>query len=112
MFEIDIKLGHMNNMRKIREQNRCLQSELAEYLNVHQSTVSGWERGRAPIDSNMLPKISNYFNVSIDHLLGIEAENIKPIIKKRLPLLGETAAGDGTRKLTTGKSFRKIERIS
>ena len=48
------------------------QSELANELNVSRGAVGMWESGERLPNYEMLKKISNYFNVSIDYLLDNE----------------------------------------
>jgi len=75
-----------NNLKKLRENKNLLQKELAEILNVTSQTVSGWEIGRTQPEYQMLLKIANFFEVSVDYLLGNDSENLKEIdtLKKLL----------------------------
>jgi repressor LexA len=91
---ICLQYCHMNNLRGIRESKNVQQQELADFLHVSQSTVSGWERGRSPIDSSLLPKIANYFGVTVDQILGVYPPNVLPITTRKLSILGEIAAGE------------------
>jgi len=45
------------------------QEQFGDALNVTQSTISSWEKGRTDIDLASLIKMSDTFNVSIDRLL-------------------------------------------
>lgn len=54
----------------LRENKNILQKDLANILNVEQATVSQWENGKRIPDSETLIKIANYFNVSVDFLIG------------------------------------------
>lgn len=56
----------------LRENKNLLQKDIAEFFKVEQATVSNWENGKRIPDSDMLIKIANYFNVSVDYLLGNE----------------------------------------
>lgn len=60
----------MFRLREIRKSRKVTQQELAEYLNVTQATLSGWETEKFEIDNTNLKKCANYFDVSIDYLLG------------------------------------------
>jgi len=46
------------------------QAELAADLKISQSTLSYWERGDFEPDNKSLIKLADYFNVTIDYLLG------------------------------------------
>ncbi len=58
------------NMRCLRKQRGLTQEELAEQLNVSFQTVSKWETGVSMPDIGMLPVLADYFEISIDELLG------------------------------------------
>ena len=54
------------------------QVELAERLNVSQSTITSWENGNRRPDLDLLPVIAQIFGVSVDELLGREEEKKEP----------------------------------
>ncbi len=84
----------MNNLKAIRIEHGWSQKQLADALNVSQSSISEMESGRTQIDNDKLRKISGLFNVSIDEILGNKILNILPITTKSIPMLGEIAAGE------------------
>jgi DNA-binding transcriptional regulator LsrR (DeoR family)/DNA-binding XRE family transcriptional regulator len=49
---------------------RIPQREVAAELNISHGAYGSWESGRTSPDIEMLPKIADYFEVSIDSLLG------------------------------------------
>lgn len=57
------------NLRGIREDRDIKQKEIAAYLNVSQNTYSQYETGVISLTAEILIKIANYYNVSIDYLL-------------------------------------------
>lgn len=59
-------------IRDLRENNNWQQKDLASELNVLEATVSMWETGKRIPYSDMLVKIANLFDVSVDYLLGNE----------------------------------------
>ncbi len=61
-----------NRLKELREKKNMYQKELAAELGVTMQTISGWEINRTTPDYEMLIKIANFFQVSIDYLLGNE----------------------------------------
>ena len=59
-----------NILKELRIENNLSQRKLGEILGVVNQTVSFWENGSREPDLDMLCKISEYFQVSIDFLLG------------------------------------------
>lgn len=62
------------NIRNLREDNDKIQTELAEYLNVKQTTYSKYELGKINIPVEVLIKLADYYDVSIDYLVGKSKE--------------------------------------
>jgi transcriptional regulator with XRE-family HTH domain len=60
----------MENLRKIRVSKGMKQSEVARAVQIDQGTYSRYERGERHPDSVTLSKLSKFFNVSIDYLIG------------------------------------------
>jgi len=69
-----------SRLKQLREERKVSQTELAKALGVAQSTVGMWESGKNKPEYAFLNKIANYFNVSMDYLLGREDTD-----KKREP---------------------------
>ena len=58
------------NIRDLREDNDKTQKELAEYLNIKQTTYSKYELGKINIPIEMLIKLADFYDVSLDYLTG------------------------------------------
>lgn len=56
-------------LQKLRKQSGITQEQLADKLGVTAQAVSKWENGSYP-DGDLLPKIADIFDVSIDNLYG------------------------------------------
>ena len=72
-----------NNLKQIRNSKDLLQTKVAMDLNITQETVSSYETGRVFPSSDMLIKLADYYNTSIDYLLcrtkyDIPINDIKP----------------------------------
>ena len=61
-------------LRELRTQNHISQDRLAKELNVGRTTITNYESGESKPDIEMVKKIANYFNVSIDYLLDNEQQ--------------------------------------
>lgn len=57
------------NLRAIREDNDLRQSDIAKMLNVSQNTYSQYETGVIALTAEVLIKLADYYDVSIDYLL-------------------------------------------
>lgn len=57
-------------LRNLREDCNLTQRELAEILNCSQRVYSNYERGDLDIPTEILIKLADYYNTSIDYLVG------------------------------------------
>ena len=60
-----------NNLKQIRTSKDLLQTKVAMDLNITQETVSSYETGRVFPSSDMLIKLADYYNTSIDYIVGL-----------------------------------------
>lgn len=63
-------------LKELRERKGLSQYGLAAALNRPQSTIGSWEAGKRETDFVTLCTLADYFDVSIDYLLGHNDENI------------------------------------
>jgi len=56
--------------KNLRLREKLTQKELAQELNIPQSTIAKYEKGQLEANYKNLIKIANFFNVTIDHLFG------------------------------------------
>ena len=59
-----------NNLFKLRKESKVSQQKLAEFGGVSQQCVSEWEKGKIEPTLSYLWKIADFFDVSIDFLVG------------------------------------------
>lgn len=64
-------INKLENLKKLRESKNITQVKLSTDLEVSQELISRYELGSSFPQPNMLIKIANYFNCSVDYLLGI-----------------------------------------
>lgn len=72
----------------LRKELHLTQEELASKLGFSRTAISAWEIGRNEPSNEDTIKIANFFNVSVDYLLGLDTNN-----KRLLPVLGTVKAG-------------------
>ena len=66
------------NLREIRKKHNLTLKELADYLNVSESAISQYENNKREPDYNTLCKLADFFQVTIDYLLGRDNIEKKP----------------------------------
>lgn len=63
-------------LKTLRKINGITQKELAEKLKIKQNSYSDWENGKSEPNIEMLVRIADYFDVSLDYLMGGKMKNI------------------------------------
>ena len=89
-----------------RRKKGLTQEELAAQLGVSPQSISNWERGGYP-DIILLPRIANFFGISVDELIGNDEANRKEDIEdfcKRFWSVPETKQGFADR-LSLAKEY-------
>lgn len=64
----------MNKLKELRNEKKCTQLDVANFLNIARTTYSAYEQGANEPDFDTLIKLSKYFNKSIDYLIGNEID--------------------------------------
>lgn len=72
MFSQRIKL--------LRKEKKLTQQNLADFLEVRRSTYGEYERGKIMPPYDKIQRLADYFNVSVDYLMG--ATNFKTLDEK------------------------------
>ena len=60
----------MNRIRDLRESKGLRQIDVANATGIDQKTLSNYETGKTNPDSYALMELADFFNVSIDYLVG------------------------------------------
>ena len=58
-------------IKDLREDRDLKQRQLAEILNCSQQVYSNYELGQRDIPTDILIKLSEFYHVSVDYLLGL-----------------------------------------
>ena len=66
-----------NRIRDLREDMDLRQIDVSTATGIDQKTLSNYETGKTNPDSIALIKLANFFNVSIDYLVGYSKINLK-----------------------------------
>lgn len=82
----------MERLRSVREQRNLSQKQVADYLGITSQAYGYYERGERNPGSDNLRKLANYFDVSVDYLLGRDQDQ-NQINNRYIPLLGSVPAG-------------------
>lgn len=61
-------LHFSENLIRLRHEKNLTQQQLADFLGVTKASVSKWETKQSLPDLLILPKLSSFFDVSIDEL--------------------------------------------
>lgn len=84
----------MNRIRQVRKELKITMKELGEIIGVAESTISMYETGNREPDLRTLSQIADYFNVSVDYLLGRDTpSDMQQGRGVKIPVYGEIAAG-------------------
>ena len=74
---------NVDRLRELREDKDLLQKDVAQYLGIKQQQYSEYELGSVLISIEKLNKLADFYDVSIDYLVGRTDER-KPYPKSIL----------------------------
>lgn len=73
-------MNFIKNLDYLLEKKEMKKSDLAREINVAPSTISAWYNGKyEKVSLQVLKKLSNYFNVTIDELVNDDLSNSNEI---------------------------------
>lgn len=88
-----MKITIGENIKRMRRERNITQEELAELFGVSCTAVSKWERGETYPDITLIFPLANYFNVSVDELMGYHSarieQEIQELIRQRNDLFNQ-----------------------
>ncbi|MFA5576323.1 MAG: helix-turn-helix domain-containing protein [Tissierellaceae bacterium] len=76
-------------LKELRENKNITQKELAKYLNITDRNIRYYETGDRIPSTDILEKIADYFDVSVDYLLG--RTSVKKSVEKAIKEYYETS---------------------
>lgn len=82
MFFTDLRIKRGLILKNLRNSTGKSQAEVAKLLGTSQQVYQNYEAGRREANYDMLIKLANLYNVSIDYLLGREQNEPDEIEKK------------------------------
>lgn len=92
----------------LRRRKRVSQQNVADYLEITRQAYSNYENGNRTPDNEMLLKLAEYFDVSVDYLLrGKESAPISAGVS--IPVLGDVAAGIPIEAITDILDYEEID---
>jgi transcriptional regulator with XRE-family HTH domain len=65
----------INRIKEYREINDIKQKDVAKALNVHFSTVSGWENGNDTMPLTRIIAFANHYKISLDYIFELSSRN-------------------------------------
>jgi len=65
----------MNRIKNLREDRDLRQIDVAEAVGIDQRSLSNYETGKTNPDSETVIKLSRFFGVTCDYLLGVSDGN-------------------------------------
>ena len=60
----------IERLKKLRKKEKLTQKDIATFLNISQPAYQQFESGKKKMNLETMEKLADYFNVSIDYLLG------------------------------------------
>ncbi len=67
-------IAFYKKLKLLRKDKNITQEQLAGYLGVSSQAVSRWECGTACPDISLLPQLADFFEITVDELLGVDEQ--------------------------------------
>lgn len=92
-------------IKELRKQKGLSQEELGQYFSISGPAVSKWESGNSEPDNVTLLKLSDFFGVSVDYILGKDSEN------KEIEVLKQLLIRNGFMKSNEDLTYEELDRL-
>lgn len=86
------KLKLSDNIIRLRHEKKLTQEELSDFMGVTKASVSKWENGINTPDLLLLPQLAAFFDVTVDELIGYEAQLSSEQIRRQYAELSKDFA--------------------
>jgi len=96
----------MDILLNLRKNKGVTQKDISDYLGISRQAYANYEAGNRAPDFQTLKKLSAYFSVSADYLLGNETIANKSGV--RIPVYGSVAAGIPIEAITDIEDYEEI----
>ena len=60
-----------NRLESLKDERDLKSKDVANYLNVNESTYSEWEHNKIPIPTRRILELADFYNVNIDYMLKL-----------------------------------------
>lgn len=90
----------------LRQEMGIRQSELSRRLGIPQATLSGYEHGHREVGAEWLTKIAEFFDVSVDYLIGATE------FKKGIRYMEDVFLDDGGENIRNRDFFDMTEKLT
>ncbi|MFI5358954.1 MAG: helix-turn-helix domain-containing protein [Halanaerobiales bacterium] len=98
-------------LRSLRQEKKLSQVELSKKLNVTSQALSQYVLGKRIPDAEMIIRIADFFDVSVDYLLDRTNERITVDNMKAI-LASDPAFARALDKLTTRKELQELFKVT
>ena len=102
----------MNRLKELRNENNLTQKEIADMLNIARSTYNTYELDKNEISIENLKKLANFYNVTVDYLIGYEpTEHNMSVVNNALKFAQDIGLTDEKIKNLTPKQLNMIQML-
>ena len=99
----------MRNLRILRQRKGMSQSQVAQYLGCERSTYAKYESGASEPAFEALQRLSQLFGEPVDFLMGVVSAAPSAATGKKIPVLGDVAAGIPVEAITDIVDYEEID---
>lgn len=98
----------VENLKKLRKKHKISQKQLADVIGVSQQSINKYENHNIEPDIDTLKALANYFNTSIDYLVGYSDKDIADMNSELLYIFNQMTSEQKELFIEQGKLFIRI----